>query len=295
MITTALLNKILGLNIQNKANFLELGLSNATKEGCLSFFDDARYANQLNENTFILGVFVTPENLGLISPQKLPIVVDDPRWCYFTLYNYLAKENKVSFTSQIDATAIIHKTAYVAENNVIIGKNTIILPNATILEDVEIGDDCIVAAGTVIGSEGFEYKKTSKGIIPVKHDGKVIIGNNVQIGANTCIDKGFSFRHTIIANEVMIDNLIHIAHGVQIGKGSFIIAGTVLGGSTSIEDDVWVGINASTAPGITLKSKAFVSMGAVVTRSVEEGQQVTGNFAIGHDVFLKNLKRKLKD
>jgi UDP-3-O-[3-hydroxymyristoyl] glucosamine N-acyltransferase len=293
VITTALLNNILGLNIKDEFSFFELGLSNATTEGSLSFFDDARYAQQLNENTFILGVFVSPENLNLISAQKVPIIVDDPRWCYFTLYNYLAKENKVSFASVIDPTATIHKTAFVAESNVIIGKNTTILPNASILEDVEIGDDCIISSGTVIGSEGFEYKKTSKGIIPVKHDGKVIIGNNVQIGANTCIDKGFSFRHTKIANEVMIDNLIHVAHGVQIGEGSFIIAGTVLGGSTSIEDNVWVGINASTAPGITLKSKAFISMGAVVTRSVEEGQQVTGNFAVGHDVFLKNLKKSL--
>ncbi len=272
-----------------------IALSNGEHPNSLAFFDDLAYLEQLNNNANITGVMVAEEHQHLISKEKIIILTEDPRWVYFTVYNYLAEKNKINFETVIDESSKIHKTAYVADLNVIIGKNCILHPNVTILEDVEIGDNCIIQAGSVIGSEGFEYKKTSKGILPVKHDGKVLIKNKVHIGANTCIDKGFSHLHTIINDCVMIDNLVHVAHGVQIGENSFIIAGTVLGGSTIIENDVWVGINASTAPGIRLGNHSFVSMGAVVTKDVANSSQVTGNFAIEHTAFLRSLKNKLNE
>jgi len=270
------------------------GLSNATVDNTLSFLDTAKFIDEINLNKNISTVVTNSGYAGNLLNKKI-IIVDDPRYFFYQFLNYYSKNTKQSKPSVIAGTASIHNTSYVSPVNVIIGENTIICPNVTILEDVEIGDNCIIQSGTVIGSEGFEYKRTSKGILRVFHDGKVSIGHNVDVGANTCIDKGFSFRNTIIENDVKIDNLIHIAHGVHINRGAFIIAGTILGGSTTIGEEAWLGINASTGPGISIGRRGFVSMGAVVTKNVEDEQQVTGNLAIPHLQFLKALKKKLTD
>lgn len=292
MIHSSILKGICNLDITNE--YSNLGASNTLLENSLSFLDSEQFLDEINKNKNIKGVITISEFYDRISNDKEKIISKDPRYDYYTIHNFIAKKNKVLRPSNIDPSAQIHPKAYVAENNVVIGPNTIIHPNATILEDVEIGANCSIGAGTVIGSEGFEYKRTSKGIISVIHDGKVIIGNNVEIGTNNSIDKGFINRNTIIEENVKIDNLIHIAHCVHIKPRSFIIAGTVLGGSTTIEEDCWTGINSSTAPFTIINKRGFLSMGAVVTKDVMEGQQVTGNFAIDHKTFLNNLKRSLK-
>lgn len=300
MIDRNFIIKHLETGIDHAVSFATLGLVNSQKENTLTFLDSEAFLQEVANNTCVSGVLI---NATLASKlQKLRsdiqcIISEEPRYDFFYLHNRIAelnlKHNK--YDSIVDDSAIVHKSAYVSEHNVKIGKNTIIQPNVTILRDVEIGENCIIQAGSVLGSEGFEYKYTSKGILPVIHDGKIFIGNDVHIGANTCIDKGFSYKHTRIEDEVKIDNLIHVAHSVHIKKGAFIIAGTVLGGSTTIEESTWLSINTSIAPGITVKKNGFVSIGAVVTRDVDEDQQVTGNFAIPHKSFLKLLKKNLKE
>jgi UDP-3-O-[3-hydroxymyristoyl] glucosamine N-acyltransferase len=294
MINREFLNNILSINYQNNNEFGFLGLSNTDLPNSLSFFDDERYLKQLNENRNISGVFVHAINKEKISSEKNIIIVEDPRWCYFTLYNDLAKKNKRKFSTIIDQSSNIHSTAFVAETNVIIGKNCIIHPNVTILDDVEIGDNCIIQSGTVIGSEGFEYKKTNRGILGVYHDGKVIIENNVEIGANNAIAKGFSYRQTIIKEYTKTDNLVHIAHAVQIGKRCLLTASAMIAGSVTIEDDVWIGPNASISSGIHINEKAFITIGAVVTKDVMSNEKVSGNFAIPHDIFLNFIKKLIK-
>jgi UDP-3-O-[3-hydroxymyristoyl] glucosamine N-acyltransferase len=282
-------------NFPSHIVFDSMGWSNSIKKNTLTFCDDSRYISEINDNENITGVIVKPEFESLLSKTKYLFLDNDPRYSFYSIFNKNAKYNKKTFKSIIHKTAIIHPTSFIAENNVIIGENTIVKPNVTILEDVEIGNDSIVQSGTVIGSEGFEYKKTNKGIIAVIHDGKVVIGNNVHIGANTCIDKGFSFRDTIVENNVMIDNLVHVAHCVHIKESVSIIAGTTLGGSSEIGENSWLSINSSIAPKIVINKYGFVSMGAVVTKNVIENEQVTGNFAVRHDLFLKAFKKMIKD
>jgi UDP-3-O-[3-hydroxymyristoyl] glucosamine N-acyltransferase len=295
LINELLFKEATGINTSLVFEAKQLALVNSQMPGTLTFIDDKKYLNEVNENKNIVIVITTEEIAkGILKNQK-KILVDDPRYEFYQLLNYLGKKNYVKINSKIHGSAKIHDKAYVSEFNVSIGENTIIGPNATILPDVSIGDNCVIQPGTVVGSEGFEYKRTSKGILPVFHDGKVCIGNRVEVGSNTCIDKGFSFKNTIIEDDVKIDNLVHVAHGVHIMKGAFIIAGTILGGSTIIGEEAWLGINASTAPGITIGNNGFVSMGAVVTKNVDEKQQVTGNLAIPHQIFLKILKRNLSE
>ncbi|MCB9036073.1 MAG: UDP-3-O-(3-hydroxymyristoyl) glucosamine N-acyltransferase [Lewinellaceae bacterium] len=285
--------QVLNKKVDQKFRFSQLGLSNSTNAMTLSFLDDVKYIDQVNQNENIMAVITNTKFVDKLNKQYI-VQSEDPRFDFYTLYNYLGKLEYIKTPSIIDKTVTIHPTAYVSEHNVKIGPNTVIYPNVTILADVEIGADCIVQSGTIIGSEGFEYKKTQRGILGVFHDGKVIIKDKVHIGANNCIDKGFSIRNTIIEEEVKIDNLIHVAHGVHIKRGAFIIAGTILGGSSTIDEEAWISINTSIAPGLVVGKHGFVSMGAVVTKSVPDNAQVTGNFAIPHDQFINDLKNRTK-
>jgi UDP-3-O-[3-hydroxymyristoyl] glucosamine N-acyltransferase len=288
-INQELLYSVLAIKTSSDVSFVGLGLSNVTVPNTLSFYDDIRFLSQLNDNVNVTGVFVDEENKNLIDNSKAKFIVKDPRWNYYTLQNYLAKKNKKQFISLLDTSAVIHKTAYVAERNVIIGKNCIINAHATILEDVELGDNCVIQSGAVLGSEGFEYKRVKNGILPVYHDGKAIIGNFVDIGANTCIDKGFSFRDTIIGDETKIDNLVHIGHSANIGKRCFIAACAQIG-AVSMGDDVWVGPSVNLLSGQKIGESSFITVGSVVTKDVLENQKVTGYFAVPHEEFIKKLK-----
>jgi len=295
IINSEILYNILGKNFEENIHFENLGWANTNIPNSLTFIDDERYIYELAKNPNIKGVLTTKEIAESINGQLKIIVSEDPRWDYYTIYNYLAKSLYKEVPSIISPYAHIHRTAFVSEWNVVIGKNSVIGPNVSILSDVKIGQDSIIRAGSVIGTEGFEYKRTSKGILPVFHDGGVVIGNNVDIGGNTVIDKGFAHRHTIIGDDTKIDNLVHVAHGAQIGKRCLLPASCLIAGSTTLEDDVWIGPNASISSQLVVGKGAYVTIGSVVTKNVEPNSKVTGNFAIPHHKFLKNLRNDLKD
>ena len=289
----------LGLNLTSDIVFDLLGLVNANESNTLSFIDDDIYMSDLIANRNISGVFVSEKYLDKVQSSRPDIAViycDDPRYYFYSLQNMLADKqfDETSFTSIIDPSSKVHSTAFIADKNVIIGNNVLIQPNVTILPDVTIDHNSIIRSGTVIGAEGFEHKRTKRGILSVKHDGKVIIGNNVDIGANCAISKGFSYRNTIISDETKLDNLVHIAHGVQIGKRCFLPAACMIAGSTTIGDDVWIGPGASLSSQINVGNNAFVTIGSVVTKNVTEGARVTGNFAMDHKMFLKILKNNIR-
>lgn len=273
-----------------------LGLVNSKEANTVSFLDAIQFSEELIRNYNVSAVMTTGEMAEIlrpIRPDLTLIIADDPRYEFYTLQNHVARirlENGV-FPSVVEATANIHPTACIAPNNVVIGKHVTIEPNVTILRDVEIGEGTYISAGTVIGAEGFEHKRTSKGILSVVHDGKVIIGESVFIGALNAISKGFSFRDTLIGNETKTDNLVHIAHGAQIGERCFLPASCMIAGSVSIGNDVWVGPNSTISSQIKVGDGAFITLGAVVTRDVPEHGRVSGNFAIPHHQFLKHIKK----
>jgi len=275
-----------------------IGLTNTKVKNTLSFVDNEKYLEDAIFNPNITCLFITNE-LEALKKQKGSIIktikVDDPRFYFFTLLNEIAAENlKANKTpSRIAKSAIISEAAYISPYDVIIGNNVIVEPNATILPGVEIGDNSIIRAGSVIGTEGFEHKKTSRGILSVLHDGKVVIGENAEIGSCAAIAKGFSFRNTIIGNYTKVDNLVHVAHGVQIGNNCLLPASCMIAGGVTIGDNVWIGPNASISSQLDIQNNAYVTIGSVVTKNVKLNEKVTGNFAISHDIFLKNLKKSI--
>ena len=293
-INSALIEEVLRLRPPQEIACDSLGLVAHSEPNMLTFVDDERFLEQAAVNPNVSAMFVSEKLAGLVeSTSIVKIICDDPRYYFYSLWNYLGKTGYQKSPTVIDPTARIDAKASVSDYNVEIGKNVVIEPNATILPDVVIGDNCIIRAGAVLGSEGYEHKRTSRGVVSVFHDGKVILGNNVEIGANSCVDKGFRYRATKIGDSTKIDNLVHISHCVHIGKNCFIICGAAISGTVTIKNDVWIGPNAVTAPHITIGDAGFVTLGSVVTQDVKEKEWVTGNFAIPHTKFLLNLKKIL--
>jgi UDP-3-O-[3-hydroxymyristoyl] glucosamine N-acyltransferase len=142
-------------------------------------------------------------------------------------------------------------------NEVLIGKNTVIHSNCVIYDNVSIGDNCIIHAGAIIGADGFGYVRDQNSYLKFPQIGTVVIEDNVEIGANSCIDRG-ALGETRIGEGTKIDNLVQIAHNVKIGKRVVIAAQTGISGSTVIEDDVVIGGQ------VGIGDHARISSGAII-------------------------------
>jgi UDP-3-O-[3-hydroxymyristoyl] glucosamine N-acyltransferase len=186
---------------------------------------------------------------------------------------------------------MISPLASIALNNVIIGDNVLIEEFAVIRENTVIGDNSVIRAGVKVGGEGFECRRQADAIESVLHLGGVIIGKNVEVQYNTCIDKAlFPWDNTEIGDFTKIDNLVHVGHAVKIGKRVLVVANCGLGGCTVIGDDSWIGFGATVSNLLSVGQNARANIGAVVTRNIADNASVTGNFAIDHQRFIENLK-----
>ena len=211
--------------------------------------------------------------------------------------DYIGAHVSIGQNSDIGEGCRIYEGVRIGKN-VTIGKLTIIHSNCVIYDNVEIGEDCTVHAGSVIGADGFGYVRDDTGAyVKFPQIGTVVIENNVEIGANTCIDRG-ALGETRIGEGTKIDNLVQIAHNVTIGKHVIIAAQTGIAGSTVIEDDcviggqVGMGDHARVESGTTIGSQAGVLPGKIVRRGIWWGTPVQplGDFKRQH-AHLKGIAR----
>ncbi len=274
--------------------FLSLGFVTHQSTGMLVFLEDAMYLSALLSNKCIACV-VTDTEIAKELPSYLGIAVSSsPRKAFYKLHNYLAMRTGFYWRSSptfVDETAKIHPTAYIAERDVKIGKRVIVEPNVTILERVYIEDDVIIRSGVVIGTEGFEFNLIDNKMMPVIHAGGVCIHKRVEIQANCCVCKSIFGGFTELDDDTKLDNMVHIAHNVKVGKRCRLAACTMVAGSVTIGDNVWVGPSVSISSEVKIGDKANLTIGSVVTKDVKPGQMVTGNFAIDHDKFIENLRK----
>jgi UDP-3-O-[3-hydroxymyristoyl] glucosamine N-acyltransferase len=168
------------------------------------------------------------------------------------------------------------------EDQVFIGPNTVIA-NCTIKNNVRIGANCS------IGLPGFGYERDKNNkyyLFP--HVGKVLIEEYVEIGSNTCVDRG-AIQNTIIRRGAKIDNLVHIAHNVVIGLDSLIIANSMIGGSAKIGNNVWIAPSASIMNQVSIGNNSILGLGAVVLKNVEDESVMVGNPA---RLLKKNIRNE---
>jgi UDP-3-O-[3-hydroxymyristoyl] glucosamine N-acyltransferase len=239
------------------------------------------------------------DNIDLTN--KCIIKVANPKLTFIRIASHHFQSNEykgIHPSAIINPSAIIDESCYIGPNTYIgkcsIGKNSIIYGNCYLYDNTTVGENVTIHAGTVIGAEGFGYQRNEHGEFEkFPHVGGVVIGNNVDIGSNTSIDRG-ALGNTIIGEGAKIDNLVHIAHNVKVGKHSAIIANTMLGGSTLIGDYSWVAPSASLRDQIKIGNHVTVGMGAVVTKSIGDNETWTGSPARSLEEFLKQ-QAKIKN
>ncbi len=190
-------------------------------------------------------------------------------------------KNTIHPTAVISPDANIHQSVSIGPYSVIesceIGADTTIGSGVFIGHGTKIGRSVNIAAGVVIGADGFGYIEDVDGSrINTPHLGNVEIEDNVDIGANTCIDRG-TLGCTRIKYGAKIDNLVHIAHNVEIGRCAMVIANTMIGGSTIVGDHAVLAPSATVRDAISVGSGAFVGLGALVTKPIPDGEIWAGH------------------
>ncbi|MBS9962001.1 UDP-3-O-(3-hydroxymyristoyl)glucosamine N-acyltransferase [Vibrio alginolyticus] len=263
------------------------------QEGDVTFMSNPKYAKHLSECQATV-VMVKAEHKDQCVGNAL--VVSDPYVAFARVVQamdttpkpaddiapsaVIAADVKMGENVTIGANAVIETGVELGDNvsvgagcfigkNAKLGNNTKLWANVTIYHEVSLGDDCLVQSGTVIGSDGFGYANDKGEWIKIPQLGSVRIGNRVEIGACTTIDRG-ALEDTIIEDNVILDNQLQIAHNVQIGYGTVMPGGTIVAGSTKIGKYCQIG-GASVLNGhITIADGVAITGMGMVMRSIEE-------------------------
>ena len=179
-----------------------------------------------------------------------------------------------------------------------IGKNTVIWSGAVVRERCHMGSDCIIHPNATIGADGFGFRPDpQRGLVKIPQIGNVILGNNVEIGANTCVDRG-KFSSTVLGDGCKIDNLIQIGHNSKLGRFCIMAGQSGLAGSVTLGDGVLIGGSASITDHVTIGDGAIIGGGSGVTKDIPGGKTMLGYPAIEARDALKQwaiLKRLVNE
>lgn len=224
--------------------------------------------------------------------SKVLLVVDNPKVCLAKIGNEYFADKVVM---GIHPTAIVNPEAQLGENVCIgpysivgkatIGEGTIIESHVRIYDSVTMGKKCHIKDGAILGGEGFGFEKDENGNrFRFPQIGSLIMGDEVEVGGNTCIDRG-ALSDTVIGSHTKINNLCHIAHNNVIGENVEITGCVNVSGGNIIEDNVWLAPNSSLVGYIHIGKNAMLGMGAVAVKDVPANEIWVGNPA-------KFLKKK---
>ena len=269
--------KIIGTSYVGADDFPVLGMNeiHVVESGDIVFVDHPKYYDKaLNSAATIVLI-----NKEVECPaEKALLISDDP----FRDFNKLtvhfkpfqASSLSISVSAKIGNNTIIQPNCFIG-NNVTIGDNCLIHSNVSIYDDTVIGNNVTIHAGTVLGANAFYYKKRAEGFDRLISGGRVVIKDNVDIGALCTIDRGVT-GDTTVGEGSKLDNLIQIGHDTIIGKKCLIASQVGLAGCMIIEDEVTMWGQVGCASGITIGSKAIIHGQTGVTKSIEGGKTYWG-------------------
>jgi len=286
------------------------------KEDQISFLANPKYEEFLYSTN--AGIIIINKNQVLKHPIKNTIIrVDDAYTAFATLLDKyqqlqiallhgIEEPSFISDTAKMGENVFVGAFAYIGKNvkvgnnvkiypgvylgnNVEVGENSILHPGVKIYFDCIIGKNVVIHAGTVIGSDGFGFAPQIDGTFKkVPQIGNVIIENNVEIGANTTIDRA-TIGSTIIKDGVKLDNLIQIAHNVEVGSNTVIAAQTGISGSTKIGKNVMIGGQTGTAGHIQIADGTKINGKSGITKSIKKpNTSVSGNPAYEFTGFMRS-------
>lgn len=280
--------------------------------GAISFFANRAYARALGQ-TQASAVIVREEDVAQCPVAVL--ISNNPYLTYARIANVLYPNDpliagvhesavvdqsaNISTSAQVSANAFVDRDCEVGDSVYIgpgvvvgprcrIGSHTRLLANCTLVQDVAIGNRTIIHPGAVLGSDGFGNAVSDTGWVKVNQVGGVRIGDDVEIGANTTIDRG-AIGDTVVENGVRLDNLIQIAHNVHIGEHTAMAAMTGISGSTIIGKRCMFAGQAGSVGHISICDDVVVGAGSYVSKDIREPGVYTGSFPAEKD---KSWKRK---
>ena len=269
------------------------------KNGSISFLGNNMYAKYL-ETTEASATIVSDKSLlsgrnGIVvdNPQLAIAKVlslfypDEPLSQKIDSKSHISTSSEIGMNVTIEAGAVIESGVKIGDNsfvgaNSFIGRNTKIgsgckiYQNAVLYHSTIIGNNSIIHSSTVIGSDGFGFIPGDEQHHKIPQTGRVVIGDNVEIGANSAIDRA-TIGETIIGDMSKLDNLVHIGHNVQIGKACLITAQVGIAGSTKIGDNCQIGGQAGVVPHVEIGPNSIIAAKSGVTKSLA-GNQMYGGY-----------------
>ncbi|MFD2725993.1 UDP-3-O-(3-hydroxymyristoyl)glucosamine N-acyltransferase [Hyunsoonleella rubra] len=270
------------------ADFPVLGMNeiHVVEQGDIVFVDHPKYYDKALQSAATIVLI----NKEVDCPEgKALLISDDPFRDFNKLSNHFRpfqpSNASISDSAIIGEGTVIQPNSFIG-NNVTIGKNCVIHSNVSIYDDAILGDDVTIHAGTVLGANAFYYKKRPEGFDRLLSCGRVVIENNVDIGASCTIDKGVT-GDTTIKEGTKIDNLVQIGHDTVIGEKCLIASQVGIAGCVVIEDEVTIWGQVGITSGITIGKRAIISAKAGVSKSLEGGK---GYFGIPADDFRSKYK-----
>ena len=271
--------------------------------GELSFLSHPKYQTHLTQSQAAC-VVVTAQFKDLALSRGACIVTEDPYHYFAKLTQFLKKQTAPVVSSRIHPSAVIDPEAQVADTALIgplcvlergakVGAYSQLKSRVTLGESCEIGERCIVHSGVVIGADGFGFALHQGEWEKIEQLGAVKIGNDVEIGANTCIDRG-ALQDTVIEDGVKLDNLIQIGHNVHIGKHTAMAGCVGVAGSARIGAHCTIGGGAIVLGHLSLADGVHISAASVVTRSISQAGNYTGLFPIDDNATWEKNAASLK-
>ena len=258
-------------------SFSVLGMNeiHVVTKGDIVFVDHPKYYDKALQSKATIILI----NKEVACPEgKALLLSDDPFRDFNKLTTYfkpfLKSVSTVSETATIGENTVIQPNAFVG-NNVVIGKNCVIHSNVSIYDNCVLGDNVTIHAGSVLGADAFYYKNRPEGFDKLLSGGRVVIEDNVDIGALCTIDKGVT-GDTTIGQGSKLDNQVHVGHDTVIGKKCLIASQTGIAGCVIIEDEVTLWGQVGTTSGITIGKKAVVMGQTGVTKSIVGGKSYFG-------------------
>lgn len=297
----------------------QVGSLATASEGQIAFLAHSKFRQQLR-STKASAVIIAPQYL---SETTLPRIVHANPYAYYArvvellnpaqhrprgVHPSAVVHSVVPASASIGENVVVGVNAEIGENvtifpgcvigdGVSIGNDSRIYPNVVVYQDCVIGQRAVIQAGAVIGGDGFGFAKDGEDWVKIPQIGRVVIGDDVEIGANTSIDRG-ALDDTLIGNGVKLDNQIQIAHNVVIGDHSAMAGCVGIAGSTRIGRRCTVGGAGMIVGHLDLADDVHVSAGTMVTKSIRKPGQYTSIFPLeSHDEWLQNaaqIKRLVK-
>lgn len=239
-----------------------------------------------------------PPEIPIAAPQEFfeesnhdGIICNNPRALLPKLTeifsSHMARQKGISPKAEVSSTAKVSPEAYIAPfayvgDNCTVDEGTVIEPHAVLIQNVHVGKNCIIHSGAVLGCDGFGFERTPEGLIKIPQMGGVVIGDDVEIGACTAIDRG-TMTDTVIGSGTKIDNHVQIGHNVHVGKNCIICSMSGIGGSSIIEDNVTMSVQAGITDHVRIGANSIIAGRSGVTNDLPANSVVSGFPARPHN------------